>query len=233
MNWRPLLLCTVFMTIISVFFIGRVSSTETTQEQINIANQISIDQPAIMENGYNQARRIFIDENSLDVPLNWSWNYLPQKPTEAIGNWLVYGGIGEETEQFMIGVQFEGQTSLRYDGLRSALSRLKIFRNKKIELLFVGRDQKIDTQHGILNTVHFGYKHNGVTKGCLGYMSEPSSIKLKGFYCAKKATPKWGDKLTCLINTLKIYDEPYWREPEKVKNESAACPLNEATKNKI
>lgn len=216
-----------------LFATSAIVSVSTVSSSDLVDDQISLDKPATMQAGHNQPRRVFIDEDLLDVPLNFSWNYIPKKPIESVSNWLTYGGLGEETEQFMIGVQFQGQAPFRSQGLRNAISSLKIFKNDNVKPIFVGRSQKVETKLGMLETINFGYKQNGLTKACLGFISEPSSIKLRGFYCADKPTPKWGHKLTCLVNSLKIYDQAYWREPEAGITKTASCPSSESTENKI
>jgi hypothetical protein len=233
MNYRVFYLFTALTVLTSTLLVGNIFASDISTDQPDLTNQVSLDEPAVMKSGHNQPRRVFVNETLLDVPLNYSWNYIPTKPTQSLSNWLTYGGIGEETEQFMVGVQFKGQIPFRSQGLRNAISSLKIFKDAKIKPLFVGRTQQTETKFGTLNTINFGYKKNGLTKVCLGYLSEPNSIKLRGFYCTEDPTTKWRHKLPCLINSLKIYDEAYWREPKGAKTDNTVCSLDKTTESKI
>jgi hypothetical protein len=227
MKFAKFSLFTILFATSATFAVSTVSSSDLANDQV------SLDKPVAMKAGHNQPRRVFIDESLLDVPLNYSWNFIPTKPVQSLSNWLTYGGTGEETEQFMIGVHFKGQMPFRSQGLRNAVASLKVFKDAKIKPVFVGRSQQVDTKFGMLDTINFGYKKNGLTKVCLGYLSQADSIKLRGFYCAEDPTAKWQYKLPCLVNSLRIHDEAYWVEPEDVKIENNVCSLDKTTESKI
>ncbi len=186
----------------------------------------ALDAPTLMQDGFDKPRRVFVDEDMLSVPLNWSWNYLPDDPVHGIGNWVYYGGVGDDAEQFTLGWQFAGKVPLRFGGVRSEVSGLSIFREKKIKLHFFGTNRKVETRFGAMTLATFTYKHNGIAKACIAYLSDSAvkQQKIEGFVCGAKGEVPKDRRLSCLVNSIRVYDNAYWQEPKSGrKGSKPAC----------
>lgn len=185
-----------------------------------------------MQGGHDKPRRVFIESSLLNAPLNWTWNYLPKDPVDGVGNWLYYGGMGDEEEQLILGLQFPGAVPFRYGGVRSEVSGLKVFKSKNIKVKFLGDNFKIQTRFGAMSIAPFSYRYNGVSKSCLGYLSDHKSadLKFEGFYCGQKDDFPDPNRLVCLINSTRIYDKIYWAEPKGARIEEPVCKTPLITK---
>lgn len=185
-----------------------------------------------MEGGHDKPRRVFIESSLISAPLNWTWNYLPEDPVDGVGNWLYYGGMGDEEEQLILGLQFPGAMPFRYGGVRSEVSGLKVFKSKNIKLKFLGDNSQIQTRFGTMSIAAFSYRYNSVSKSCLAYLSDHQSadLKFEGFYCGQKDEFPDPNRLVCLINSTKIYDKIYWVEPKGSRTNEPVCKTSLITK---
>ena len=191
----------------------------------------SLKEPAEMAEGFNKPRRIFIDDRLIEVPINWNWNYLTSEPAYGDANWLFYGGLEDQDEQFMLGYHWPAILGFRKAGVRHEVSQSKLFKEKRIKLNFFGKDKVIKTDLGNVVIANFFYRHGGSGKFCTAFLSErrseakqaPQSFMIEGYLCNKPGYRTSEQQLTCLINSIKIYDKAYWREPDSAKAERQSC----------
>ena len=202
-----------------------------TTEPLASLDADALTAPAEMTAGFNKPRRAFIDERLVAAPLNWNWNYLSADPAYGDANWLYYGALEDEAEQFTLGYHWPAALGFRTGGVRHEVSDNKLFRKNGIKLKFFGKDKRIETKLGPVSTATFFYKHSGLGKVCIAYLSEPpqeakpsdAGFMLEGYLCSKPGYMPSEEQLTCLINSVKVYDEAYWHEPEASKGRRPAC----------
>lgn len=190
------------------------------------------DEAALLTAGYNQPRKIFLDERLLSVPLNWSWNYLSDSPGYGNASWLNYGAVGDEEEFFTIAYVEPSKLGFRTGGIRSEIASQHIFKNNNIRLKFVGKNRSVETEMGTLSVVTFGYRENGLAKICNGFLSASTDAgyQLKGQLCGKTGDIPSDAKLVCLVNSLKVYDRAYWDEPQTDKDARPTCDYSQPEK---
>ncbi|WP_394706581.1 hypothetical protein [uncultured Cohaesibacter sp.] len=190
-----------------------------------LRSDIDLHAPAELLAGYDQPRKIFIDKSLIDAPLNFTWNYISDNPSYGDATWIHYGSIGDEEEQFVLGYNLPPMLGERKKGLRASIAQLNVFKNKKIRLAFGGANRKLLTDFGEMGFASFGYKYNGLLKLCLAFQSSDyhNGFLLEGFYCAPAKKVPVDTRLTCLINSVKIYDEAYWLAPDSGKAERKSC----------
>lgn len=183
--------------------------------------------PAQIKAGHNQPRKIFVDENLLSIPLNWSWNYLPGPDEHAHGmsNWLYYGAVDDRDETFMLGYITPGKLGLRSGGVRDEIADQGIFKRKNINLKFFGDDRHLTTRHGKATLATFSYRYNGLHKICLAFQltGTDRDRQYEGFLCSGLGEVPNDAHLACLLNSIKIYDSAYWIEPDSGKAERKRC----------
>lgn len=185
--------------------------------------------PAQIRAGHDQPRKLFIDETLLSVPLNWSWNYLPQadEPAYGMSNWLYYGSVEGGDETFMLGYITPGKLGLRSKGVRSEIADKGVFRRKKIKLKFFGDDRHLKIPEGNAALATFSYRQDGLHKICVAFqlITEQRDRQYEGFLCAKLGDVPNDAHLACLLNSIRIYNNAYWIEPDSDKATRKRCQI--------
>lgn len=219
----------LFGAILVAVFVANHSPTQAfiSTASYKVASQVGLkhlQSTSEIEGGYDMPRKVFIDERLLDVPLNWSWNYVPKREGKHMSTWLYYGSVPDQIQLFVVGFQFPGTRPFRYGGIRSEVSGLKVLSKKGMFKRFTGDLTVMATSYGNLDTESFILNHQGVTKSCIGYLSKPEmkSRKLEGFYCEKPGVVARRAKLKCLINSLKVTRLPRLQEPPR-KGRAPSC----------